>query len=277
VSPYLAHGLDVYAPHLYWHAFFMGDYPSLDYLKSADSETVEAWMRQRASSLFKLAPGITFINVTNEPVYEYQGQLGWENNPMYTAFGKAWLKKAWHIAYEEAQKAGMDPNQVGFVFNDYNNEWPNLKSEFYRQFAVEFQNELKEENINLDHPVRIGLQFHIRTTPQDNTMWYGPDSSEITYEGLLAHFNAMGEAAPIEITELSARQSGGTKEGGALISPQEEAVLFCTVIKAAIDSGKVESIIFWDQTNQPTLINLSTGIKYLPYYEISRVFYEGLK
>lgn len=277
VSPYIANGLDIYAPHLYWHAFFTGDYPDLDYLNNADSKTVETWMRKRANSLFEIAPEITFINVANEPVYEYQGVLGWEKSPMYNAFGKDWLKKAWHIAHEEAQNAGLDPNQISFVFNDYNNEWHNLKSDFYRKFAVEFQNELKAENITLDHPIIIGMQFHIRTGPQDNTMWYGPDSSTITYEGLLAHFNNIGEVAPINITELSARQPGSTKEGGALISAQEEAALFCTVIRAAIDSKKVKSIIFWDESNQPTLLNLSSGEKYLPYYEISRVFYEGLK
>lgn len=267
-----AHGLDIYGPHLFSHALFKGEFPHLDYLKTTDAQTVENWMRERASDIFKLGPGVDFINVDNEAIYEDAGQIGWEDSPQYRAFGKDLLKKEWHIAYEAALQAGLDPNNITFMFNNYNNEWPNLKSKFYHDFAIELQNELKAEGINLEHPVGIGMQFHIIKGPQDSITWWGPDTSKITYDGLLEHFKNIGEAAPISITELTARGANDS-----MLTQQEQAELFNTVVRAAVDSGKVQNIIFWESFHQPTLFDLSTHERLLTYFEVEKAFFAGLK
>jgi GH35 family endo-1,4-beta-xylanase len=269
-------GLDLYGPHLFWNSQF-DEHQSIAYLKNANAQTVEDWMRKRAYDIFKSGPGVDYINVSNEAVYTGPGII-WNNSPMYSTFGEEWLKKAWHIAYEEAQRAGVDVSKVHFIFNDYSTEWPGVKSDFYYHYILAFQDELKAEGITLDNPVSIGIEFHIRT---DDTIQWGPLSSEITYDGLLAHFIHMGEVAPIDITELDVRKYTDPNNAWAsreLIPSQEEARLFYIIVKAAVDSGKVQSIVFWDENVHATILNAqSEGTRYLPYFEVAKALFEGLK
>ncbi|MEP7135520.1 MAG: endo-1,4-beta-xylanase [Chloroflexota bacterium] len=257
-----------YGPHLYYHWLFSKDQnPKLAYLNSADKVTIENWMILRAKDLFTLAPNIKIINVSNEPIYEDSGAIGWENSPMYKAFGKDWLKKAWQIAYQESNNANI--HDIVFVFNDYNNEWENLKSQYYRNFGKEFKQELELQNINLTTPFAIGMQFHVRTGAQDKISWWGPHIDQIKYETLLQHFESFKGIAPIYITEFSVK---GENDVDVPVDQQIEVVN--TVVQAALDSNNVRAFIFWEPLNHPFLFDPSTGKRLMPYYALVKTLYE---
>ena len=268
-----------YGPHLFWHWLFRNSDPDLSYLMTADKSTVEKWMKERIKNLFTDAPNMTLINISNEPVYDDNGNIGWEDSPMYRIFGTDWIRQAWLMAEAELKSQGKEPGKdVSLILNDYGIETDNAKFRFYLDFGQKLKKQLLESGITTKDPFAFGLQFHIRTEvgPENKIQFWIPALGELSFEQLKSHFEKIGSIAPIYITELSIVNGYQDPTLNKAADIQTQAQAYEMIIRAAAESKVVRGIIFWEPTWETEIYSHEDGQPTQAYYSVLMGFYEAL-
>jgi|GEM_PF-1147993 len=271
-------GISFMPNHLFWHFLHLplptGEpvyYPPENF---KSKEYTQQWMAERADTYFKQLRGIDFLTVVNEPIYYWNGKIGYEKSPYYNYMGEDWIYYAFEITIQKAIENGIDPQSLYFVWNDYGAETVNPKSDYIRNQIISLRNRLSKR-FNIPINIAVGLQFHIGADKEKIIKPYLPyPNEELTYKKLLDNFDSFKRAGiPVLITEFDVNGYNDYETGVPDSLTQSRTVKM--VMEAALDSENVLSFTWWGSMHQNNEFD-TNGNPMLPYYVINSLLYQAV-
>jgi hypothetical protein len=240
-------------------------------LNTATKAQITEWMNKWVYDVVNGYPYFDSINFANEPVGIYDGSQYWvtENNPWYRAYGKQWPVEAYSMIYNQLESKGLKPGEdVRLILNlPYGaKEWG-----YYPQFTVDFMTQMKEQiqaKVGPNAIMDVGIQFHLRDVPINLVDWGGPDIKDLDEETLTHFFQDLGKIGPVHITELSVKN---------IKNPNKVIDSVNLVFSAAIKSGAVEDIVFWEDIEKSNNL-FNAELQNNPnYYLLLRILFSNLE
>lgn len=199
---------------------------------------IRNYMAEKAKLVIHDNPSMTELGFANEAFSaDDSGWFGWEDSPYYRAFGDRWLIEAYVSTYNTVLQSGKVPGKdIKLFYSDYNFELPGNKSNHVYDEMQRLRVEVaKQLNLNpSDLPLVIDMQMHINFEPNVPPGEF--NGNKLTEEKLLQNLAKFANVGEVFIGEMTIK--GGTPE------QKQEALL--TVIRAAVKSKNVDSIVFWD-------------------------------
>jgi hypothetical protein len=256
----------------------VGAKPSIEY-----QEKIKIAMMQKALDILTSNPFVTEIGFANEAFAATDdGYFAWEDSPYYRAFGENWLIEAYLATYYAVVKLGNVPGKdIQIFYGDYNFELPGNKSNIVHRELARLKVEVaKALGINpQDVPIVVSMQCHVIFTnnnPENPFYWGQFYAGNITYEKLRSNFASFSDIGRIWLGEVTFLE--GTRE--------QYSETLSTILQASIDSGNVESILFWDLLEidsnywgQGNLLFEFDGVnEFLPtttYYEVLKTLFKA--
>ncbi len=256
----------------------VGAQPSPEY-----QEKIKSAMEQKAFDILSNYPYVTEIGFANEAfAANDDGYFAWEDSPYYRAFGENWLIEAYLATYNAVVKLDKIPGKdVQIFYGDYNFELPGNKSNIVHRELARLKVEVaKTLGINpQDVPIVVDMQCHVLFTKNNPKIpfYIGQFyAGKITYEELKSNFESFSDIGKVWLGEVTFLQ--GTEE--------QYAEILSTILKASIDSGNVESIVFWDLLEIDSdawgkgdlLLAFDEQNKFVPtvtYYEVLKVLFNA--
>jgi hypothetical protein len=226
--------------HLYWPGGDFNKDSLWYYLLNAPNDIVTSWMADRAKTIFEV-PYFTDLNFVNEVIWgnDERPNFGWQTypNPYYRVYGEDWIYEAYKVAWNAALKAGKKIGRdIRLTYNTTTIETFAPVVEYEFQHLTRLKSRISQE-LGIERPFDIGLQFHTRTVPLNQVICWGVHSKNIEKRKLIEHFRRFGQIGDIRITEFSI---GGTDD------QQKQKDILHIIVESAIESGVCKSFIMWE-------------------------------
>lgn len=252
-------------------------------------EKIRNAMTKKALDILTSNPNVTEIGFANEAFSATDdGYFSWEDCPYYRAFGDRWLIEAYLVAYKAILQLGKVPGRdITLFYSDYNYDIPGNKSTIIHRELSRLKEEVaKELGINTgDVPIIVDMQGHFSFDPgylnantSDPRYWDQYYAGKPTYEAFKQNLTSFTDIGKVWWGELTLLQGNAEQNSQFLKS----------IVKASIDSGNVESILFWDlleidsdHWGKGDLLFTFDGVgNFLPtanYYIVLQTLFEGIK
>lgn len=234
------HNMSFSLDHLFYPWSHFGENSPIHDMINASKEDFEQWMQARTEWFFAV-PYFTALNFANEAIVSNTETLnyGWstDGNPLYNLYGENWPEVTYKLAWNEAVKTGRIVGQdVFLIYNTATAETNTPGAEFEYQYLLNLKSKLSQE-LGVEKPFDIGMQFHTRTVSLDESICYGAHKNELEKNALIERFRKFGQIGNIRITEFSI---AGTED------IEEQKDILRTVIEASIESGVCKSFMMWE-------------------------------
>ena len=229
---------------LFWHT----DTPT--FLEGAGQQAVTEYIQSRIRALLPFViKGQTEIVLANEPFWEFKGKRGWQGeyggNPLFTAFNKYWIAQGYVQLYNIAKNEfgltpGVDFRIIGLI--DQGSGLPGPRTNFminqvnYTKQQIASQLGIPVESVQFD--VGLGLHFGDQAQARTVTIPY----SKVDGDKMKTNFISIQEKTGSRILISEMTEVGQEKD---------VALAYFNAIKAAKESGVIDSINFWQGLTWP--------------------------